>query len=195
MGNSRPSRPPTTEVIATQSADGLEGRIRPWHRLAARCRAARLDRELAGGASPEASASLAARAMRSAARPAAMIWSPSSNERRGHWPSNRDARRNALADNDFNKIPLELGGAALFGPAPAPPARITVVKPERLRDSPSRRAASATVPPGGNHAFYHRQQREDHGGKHWHEREISSRPVPNASWLLPGRSARGWRVP
>ena len=39
-------------------------RLRPWHRMAARCRAPRLDGELACGASPEASASLAARAMR-----------------------------------------------------------------------------------------------------------------------------------
>ena len=39
-------------------------RLRPWHRMAARCRAPQLDRELADGTSPEASASLAARAMR-----------------------------------------------------------------------------------------------------------------------------------
>ena len=39
-------------------------RLRPWHRLLARCQAGRLDRELAEGASPEASAALAARAMR-----------------------------------------------------------------------------------------------------------------------------------
>jgi len=39
-------------------------RLRPWHRMAARCRAPQLDRQLADGASPEASASLAARAMR-----------------------------------------------------------------------------------------------------------------------------------
>jgi len=39
-------------------------RLRPWHRMLARCRAARLDRELADGASPESSASLAARAIR-----------------------------------------------------------------------------------------------------------------------------------
>jgi hypothetical protein len=39
-------------------------RLRPWHRLLARCQAGRLDRELAEGASPEASASLAARATR-----------------------------------------------------------------------------------------------------------------------------------
>jgi hypothetical protein len=39
-------------------------RLWPWHRVLARSRAARLDRELAEGASPEASASLAARAVR-----------------------------------------------------------------------------------------------------------------------------------
>ena len=39
-------------------------RLRPWHRVLARTRAARLDRELAGGKSPEASVTLAARAMR-----------------------------------------------------------------------------------------------------------------------------------
>jgi hypothetical protein len=39
-------------------------RLRPWHELLARCQAERLDRALAEGASPEASAALAARAMR-----------------------------------------------------------------------------------------------------------------------------------
>jgi hypothetical protein len=39
-------------------------RLRPWHRLMASCQAGRLDRELAEGASPEASAALAARATR-----------------------------------------------------------------------------------------------------------------------------------
>jgi hypothetical protein len=38
-------------------------RLWPWHRVLARCAAARLDRELAAGTSPETSASLAARAM------------------------------------------------------------------------------------------------------------------------------------
>src|SRR5580658_6476048 len=38
-------------------------RLRPWHQVLARGRAARLDRELAEGASPEASVSLAARAV------------------------------------------------------------------------------------------------------------------------------------
>jgi hypothetical protein len=37
-------------------------RLRPWHRLLARCAAATLDRELAAGTSPETSAALAARA-------------------------------------------------------------------------------------------------------------------------------------
>jgi hypothetical protein len=40
------------------------GRLRPWHRMLARAQATRLDRELAAGASPEANASLAARATR-----------------------------------------------------------------------------------------------------------------------------------
>ena len=39
-------------------------RLWPWHRVMASSRAARLDRELAEGTSPEASAPLAARAMR-----------------------------------------------------------------------------------------------------------------------------------
>jgi hypothetical protein len=38
------------------------GRLRPWHRALARCAAAGLDRELAAGASPETSTTLAARA-------------------------------------------------------------------------------------------------------------------------------------
>jgi hypothetical protein len=38
-------------------------RLWPWHRLAARCLAPGLDRQLAGGARPEANAVLAARAM------------------------------------------------------------------------------------------------------------------------------------
>ncbi len=38
-------------------------RLWPWHQILARSQAARLDRELAEGASPEASASLAARAV------------------------------------------------------------------------------------------------------------------------------------
>jgi hypothetical protein len=39
-------------------------RLRPWDRIMARCRAARLDRELARGARPETNVGLAARAVR-----------------------------------------------------------------------------------------------------------------------------------
>jgi hypothetical protein len=39
------------------------GRLRPWHRVLARCAASRLDRELAAGASPETGPRLAARAV------------------------------------------------------------------------------------------------------------------------------------
>jgi hypothetical protein len=38
-------------------------RLQPWHRVLARCAAARLDRELAAGTSPESSVILAARAI------------------------------------------------------------------------------------------------------------------------------------
>jgi hypothetical protein len=38
-------------------------RLRPWHRVLARCAAARLDRELAAGTCPESSVTLAARAI------------------------------------------------------------------------------------------------------------------------------------
>jgi hypothetical protein len=38
------------------------GRLRPWHRVLARCAAGRLDQELAAGVSPETSTVLAARA-------------------------------------------------------------------------------------------------------------------------------------
>jgi len=38
-------------------------RLRPWHRVLARCAASRLDRELAAGASPETSPRRAARAV------------------------------------------------------------------------------------------------------------------------------------
>ena len=38
-------------------------RLRPWHRVLARCAAARLDRELAAGTSPQSSVTLAARAI------------------------------------------------------------------------------------------------------------------------------------
>jgi hypothetical protein len=53
------------DVLLDDDQDRLTlRRLRPWHKMLARSRAARLDRELANGASPEASADLAARAMR-----------------------------------------------------------------------------------------------------------------------------------
>ena len=52
-------------VLVDDDRSGLAlRRLQPWHRLQARCQAGRLDRELAEGASPEACADLAARAMR-----------------------------------------------------------------------------------------------------------------------------------
>ena len=54
----------TSHVLLSAGQDRLTlRRPRPWHRVLARCAAARLDRELAAGASPETSATLAARAM------------------------------------------------------------------------------------------------------------------------------------
>ena len=54
----------TRHVLLSDGQDRLTlRRLRPWHRMLARCAAARLDRELAAGASPETSATLAARAM------------------------------------------------------------------------------------------------------------------------------------
>jgi hypothetical protein len=52
-------------VLIDDARGGLTlRRLQPWRRLLARWQAGRLDRELAQGASPEASASLAARAAR-----------------------------------------------------------------------------------------------------------------------------------
>jgi hypothetical protein len=55
---------PTRHVLLCDDLGRLAlRRLRPWHRMLARCAAARLDRELAVGTSPEASVSLAVRAM------------------------------------------------------------------------------------------------------------------------------------
>jgi hypothetical protein len=51
-------------LIADDRAGLALRRLRPWHQLLAACQAGRLDHELAEGASPEASAMLAVRAMR-----------------------------------------------------------------------------------------------------------------------------------
>jgi hypothetical protein len=54
----------TTHVLLCDDLGRLTlARLWPWHRILARCAAARLDRELAAGTSPETSARLAARAM------------------------------------------------------------------------------------------------------------------------------------
>ena len=61
----RPAGQGRTRHVLLQDDLGrlMLGRLRPWHRVLARCAASRLDRELAGGASPEGSARLAARAV------------------------------------------------------------------------------------------------------------------------------------
>jgi hypothetical protein len=54
----------TRHVLLRDELGGLRlRRLWPWHRVLARCAATRLDRQLAAGASPESSASLAARAI------------------------------------------------------------------------------------------------------------------------------------
>jgi hypothetical protein len=50
-------------LVEDDHGDLILRRLRPWHRLLARCLAPRLDRTLAEGASPEAAVTLAARAM------------------------------------------------------------------------------------------------------------------------------------
>lgn len=67
-GNTHARRPADqghTRHILRQDDQGrlMLERLRPWHRVLARCAASRLDRELAAGVSPETSALLAARAM------------------------------------------------------------------------------------------------------------------------------------
>jgi hypothetical protein len=67
-GNTHACRPPSqgrTRHVLLQDDQGqlTLGRLRPWHRVLARCAASRLDRELAAGASPESSPCLAARAV------------------------------------------------------------------------------------------------------------------------------------
>ena len=61
----RPAERERTRHVLVQDDQGrlTLGRLRPWHRVLARCAASRLDRELAAGASPESSSCLAARAV------------------------------------------------------------------------------------------------------------------------------------
>jgi hypothetical protein len=60
----RPADQGRTRHVLFQDDQGrlMLRRLRPWHRMLARCAASRLDRELAAGASPESSPGLAARA-------------------------------------------------------------------------------------------------------------------------------------
>ena len=61
----RPADQRRTRYVLLQDDRGrlMLVRLRPWHRVLARCAAPRLDRELAAGASPESSARRAARAV------------------------------------------------------------------------------------------------------------------------------------
>ena len=69
----------TRHVLLSDGQDRLTlRRLRPWHRMLARCAAARLDRELAAGASPETSATFIRRACRCAG--------PGSASPRRPWP-------------------------------------------------------------------------------------------------------------
>jgi hypothetical protein len=61
-GTAGPGRTRHVLVRDEQGALSLR-RLQPWHRMLARCAAARLDRELAAGTSPESSITLAARAI------------------------------------------------------------------------------------------------------------------------------------
>jgi hypothetical protein len=67
-GSTRPRGPAgpgrTRHVLVCDHLGRLSlRRLRPWHRMLARCAAARLDRQLAAGTSPETSATLAVRAI------------------------------------------------------------------------------------------------------------------------------------
>ncbi len=67
-GNTHPNRQAgqgrTRHVLLQDDRGHLTlGRLRPWHRVLARCAASRLDHQLAAGASPETSSPLAARAV------------------------------------------------------------------------------------------------------------------------------------
>ena len=65
-------------VLLGDDQGRLTRRLRPWHRVLARCAAARLDRELAADASPETSATFIRRACRCAG--------PGSASPRRRWP-------------------------------------------------------------------------------------------------------------
>jgi hypothetical protein len=129
-------------------------RLRPWHRVLARSRAARLDRELAGGVSPEASATLAARALRltstdfrrdlatslqrilaAAGEPSAIPRSPAAAAR----PPRADSA--AMPGRSDAGYPAGLRRAAAHPPAARPPR--VPLRLERVRQSAPLLAALA----------------------------------------------------
>jgi hypothetical protein len=73
-------------------------RLRPWHRMLARCTAARLDSELAAGTSPEASARLAGQLAKSGPVPVQGVAMISLLLADGMGPLYHDARGDDLAD-------------------------------------------------------------------------------------------------
>ena len=92
-------------------------RLRPWHRMLARAAAARLDRELAAGTSPETSATLAARATAL---------------------TSTKARRDIAAS-------VQRILAATGQPPAAPPAPAAAVRPARLPLNRARISGSAVT--------------------------------------------------
>jgi hypothetical protein len=114
-------------------------RLRPWHRMLARYAAARLDRELAAGASPETSASLAARAMQLTSTkvrrdlatsvqrilaatgqpPAAPLW-PAAAVRPARLPLSRARIRQSA-------VPLATLARSLAAPGPVPVQGVAMV--------------------------------------------------------------------
>ena len=114
-------------------------RLRPWHRMLARAAAARLDRELAAGTSPETSATLAARAtaltsakvrrdlaisvqriLAAAGQPPAAPLAPAAAVRPVRLPLNR-ARIGGSA------VPLATLAATLAAPGPVPVQGVAMV--------------------------------------------------------------------
>ena len=143
-GNTQPRRPAgqerTRHVLLRDDLGCLTlRRLRPWHRLLARCAAARLDRELAAGASPETNASLAARAMQltstkvrrdlatsvqrilaAAGQPPAAPLAPAAAVRPARLPLSR-ARISGSA------VPLATLAGALAAPGPVPVQDVAMV--------------------------------------------------------------------
>jgi len=119
-------------------------RLRPWHRVLARSRGARLDRELPGGMSQEASATLAARAIRltstgfrrelaaslqrilAAGEPPAVLRS----QMPATCPSYADGA--AMADRAEAGYPARTRARAAHPPSVAAPAWATAARPPRI---------------------------------------------------------------